>query len=168
MSRVAKLVHRIILAMAAAYVLAVLLIVFWPTPVDRPAAGTLQETLSWLHRHGMPGFVNYNFVEFSANVAMFVPMGLIASAVFRKAWLGIVAGALASTLIELGQALLLPDRFASGLDVLANSMGSAVGAMLFVLLVAPRMARTAVAEAAPDFGPPHQGPAELVPDKVHQ
>lgn len=163
----AKLIHRAILAVAAAYLLAVLLIVFWPTPVDRPAAGMLHESLSWLHRHGLPRFVNYNFVEFSANIAMFVPMGLIASAVFKNAWLGIVAGALGSCLIELGQAMLLPDRFASGLDVLANTLGAALGALFFVLL-APRWARTAAATAPSDSSTSHPAPTAVTSEKVHQ
>ncbi|AIY03641.1 hypothetical protein ART_4042 [Arthrobacter sp. PAMC 25486] len=83
----------------------------------------------------MPKFINYNFVEFSANVVMFVPMGLFASAYFKKARVGIFVGTLGSCLIELAQALLLPERFASGLDVLANTMGAALGALIYVLMV---------------------------------
>lgn len=154
----AKIFHRAALAVAGVYLLAVLLVVFWPTPVDRPAAGILNETLSWLHRHGMLGFVNYNFVEFSANVAMFAPLGLIASVVFKNAWLGIIAGAFGSCLIELGQALLLPSRFASGLDVLANTMGAALGALLFALLT-PRWAQKAPAD-------PSLGSGQLLPPLV--
>lgn len=129
-----KPLHRIALAVAAAYLLAVALVVFWPTPVDRQGAGALHEALSWLHGHGMPKFINYNAVEFSANIVMFVPMGFFASSYFKNARVGIVVGALASCLIELAQALLLPERFATGLDVLANTIGAGLGALLYYLI----------------------------------
>ena len=129
-----KPLHRIIVALAAAYLLAVVLIVFWPTPVDRPAAGTLHQVLSWLYRHGMPRFINYNVVEFSANIVMFIPLGIIASSYFKNAVVGVILGALSSCLIELGQALMLPDRYATGLDVLANTMGAGLGALSYFLV----------------------------------
>ncbi len=110
-------------------------IVFWPTPVDRPAAGSLKSTLEWLHLHGLPKAIGYNQVEFSANVAMFVPMGIIAAAYFKKMLLGTLTGALVSCLIELSQALFLPDRFASGLDIVANTLGAAIGAAAYCLFL---------------------------------
>ncbi|ALO67769.1 hypothetical protein AS189_16400 [Arthrobacter alpinus] len=128
-----KPLHRITVALAAAYLLAVILIVFWPTPVDRPAAGALHEVLSWLYRHGVPRFINYNVVEFSANIVMFIPLGIIASSYFKNAVVGVILGALSSCLIELGQALMLPDRYATGLDVLANTMGAGLGAFSYFL-----------------------------------
>ncbi|MDD0857187.1 VanZ family protein [Arthrobacter alpinus] len=129
-----KPLHRITVALAAAYLLAVVLIVFWPTPVDRPAAGTLHQVLSWLYRHGMPRFVNYSVVEFSANIVMFIPLGIIASSYFKNAVVGVIIGALSSCLIELGQTLLLPDRYATGLDVLANTLGAGLGAFSYFLV----------------------------------
>lgn len=125
--------HRIAIAAAFLYLIALLVIVFWPTPVDRPASGTLNGVLNWLHRHGTPRFIGYNFVEFTANIAMFVPMGVIASIWFRNGFVGVLAGSLVSCLIELTQAMFLPDRFASGLDVLANSAGAALGALSYYL-----------------------------------
>lgn len=133
-----KPLHRIIVALAAAYLLAVVLIVFWPSPVDRPAAGTLHQMLSWLYRHGMPRFINYSVVEFSANIVMFIPLGIIASSYFKNAVVGVIVGALSSCFIELGQALMLPDRYATGLDVLANTMGAGLGALLYFLVTSHR------------------------------
>ncbi|ALV44573.1 hypothetical protein MB46_02610 [Arthrobacter alpinus] len=123
--------HRIALAAAVVYLAGVMLIVFWPAPVDRPASGQLHMILTLLHNHGMPRFIGYGQVEFTANIAMFIPMGYIASAWLKKIWLGIIIGFLASCLIELGQAIFLPDRFATGMDVLANTIGAGVGAVLY-------------------------------------
>lgn len=125
--------HRIAMAAAFLYLIAVLLVVFWPTPVDGPASGSLDTVLRWLHQHGIPHFIDYNFVEFTANIAMFVPMGIIASIWFKNGFVGAIAGTLASCLIELTQATFLPDRFASGLDILANSTGAALGALAYFL-----------------------------------
>ncbi|WP_449372228.1 VanZ family protein [Arthrobacter psychrolactophilus] len=123
--------HRIALAATVMYIVGVVLIVFWPAPVDRPASGQLHTILNWLHNHGMPRFIGYGQVEFTANIVMFFPMGYITSAWLKKIWPGIILGSLASGLIELGQALFLPDRFATGMDVLANTIGAGVGAVLY-------------------------------------
>lgn len=125
---------RITFAAALLYLVAVALIVFWPTPVDRPASGQLHTVLDWLHQRGLPEFIGYNKVEFAANIAMFIPMGYIAATWLKKVWLGVIVGALASCLIELGQEVLLPERYATGLDVLANTTGAGLGAALYYLI----------------------------------
>ncbi|MDQ0279299.1 hypothetical protein QO003_003602 [Arthrobacter silviterrae] len=127
-----KPLHRIALAAAAIYLVGVAMVVFWPTPVDRPASGELHLVIDWLHVHGLPKFIGYNQVEFTANIAMFLPMGLILSIWFKNGWVGLVVGSLASCFIELSQYLFLPHRYASGLDVLANTMGAAIGAALYI------------------------------------
>ncbi|MFJ6355790.1 hypothetical protein [Pseudarthrobacter oxydans] len=58
------------------------LIAFWPSPVDQPVQGHLAAVLNFLHRHGIPAWVNYKFVEASANVALFVPVGVLSSLAF--------------------------------------------------------------------------------------
>lgn len=115
----------------AAYLVALALIVFWPTPVDKPAAGSLQLVIDWLHGHGMPTFIDYAQIEFSSNILLFVPMGIIAAVWTRKAWFGLGIGFLTSCVIELGQALFLAARFPSGLDVLANALGAGIGAGIY-------------------------------------
>ncbi len=117
----------------AAYLVALALIVFWPTPVDKPAAGFLDQTISWLHHHGMPKFVGYAQIEFSSNILLFVPMGVIASVRLKSVWLSVGIGFLASCIIELSQALFLSARVPSVLDVVANTLGAAVGAGIYFL-----------------------------------
>ncbi|POH74913.1 VanZ family protein [Arthrobacter glacialis] len=125
--------HRLAVSLMAAYLVALSLIVFWPTPVDQPAAGVLHQVIDWLHRHGMPAFIDYAQIEFSANVLLFVPMGIIASVWTKKAWLGLGIGFVTSCTIELGQSLFLAARFPSVLDVLANTLGAGVGAAIYTL-----------------------------------
>lgn len=108
------------------------LVAFWPSPVDEPVQGTLAAFLDFLHRHGIPGWFNYKFVEASANVALFVPLGLVGELAFpEKRWWHIGAfGLLISACMELGQLLFLHNRFASPLDLVTNTGGAVIGALL--------------------------------------
>lgn len=111
-------------------------IAFWPTPVDEPVAGDLDTVLGFLHRHGIPEWFNYGFIEASANVLLFAPAGLLLAFTFpRKRWWQLLAlGAAASGAIELGQLLFLPQRFSSWQDILMNTLGVGVGLLLAALL----------------------------------
>jgi glycopeptide antibiotics resistance protein len=108
------------------------LIAFWPTPVDQPIQGLLARILRFLHRNGIPDWFSYRFVEASANVALFIPIGFISSLAFpTKAWWRIGSfGLLISGFIELGQLLFLHDRFASPGDLVTNALGAVIGALL--------------------------------------
>ncbi|WP_441409769.1 VanZ family protein [Arthrobacter sp. 2MCAF15] len=105
---------------------------FWPSPVDRPVQGELAGVLLLLHAYGFPGWFNYAFVEASANVVLFIPVGMAATLAFpgRKWWQNAALGLLASACMELGQLLFLSSRFASMLDVMTNTAGSVAGALL--------------------------------------
>ncbi|WP_235009410.1 VanZ family protein [Arthrobacter sp. SLBN-83] len=107
-------------------------IAFWPSPVDKPVSGQLAAVLSFLHGHGIPRWFNYQFIEALANVALFVPVGFVASLAFStKHWSQIGAfGLLVSGCIELGQLLFLHARFASPSDILTNTSGAVIGALL--------------------------------------
>jgi glycopeptide antibiotics resistance protein len=128
--------RRVTLLLTFAYLVMLALIAFWPTPVDRDAHGSLLAFISWLHHHGAPAWVDYDFAEFSANVALFVPVGLFVGllAGARLSWLGIVVGFATSCGIEIGQLLFLPERYATFNDVVANTLGAVIGTV-FALLV---------------------------------
>lgn len=144
MTRAHQSLHRIAVGVIAAYLMALALIVFWPVPVDKPAAGTLTKLIAWLHRHGMPEFIDYAQIEFSSNILLFVPMGIIAALSTRNAWWGLGIGFLTSCTIELGQALFLAARFPSTLDVLANTLGASIGAAIYARAHRRSMAKAAL------------------------
>lgn len=129
--------RRVARWLAAAYFLALCLIAFWPTPVDRGAAGTISSILARLHAHGVPDWVNYQLVEFTANIALFVPVGLLGVVLVgaNQWWWAVAAGFGVSCLIELGQLVFLPGRFPTLPDVVANTAGAVFGALLAVLLL---------------------------------
>lgn len=112
--------------------IALAVVAFWPSPVDQPVQGDLAEILKFLHAYGIPAWFNYKFVEAAANVALFVPLGAVASLAFSdKRWWQIGAfGLIISGCMELGQLLFLHNRFASPSDLVTNTGGAIVGALL--------------------------------------
>ncbi|MDJ0376234.1 VanZ family protein [Cryobacterium sp. PH31-L1] len=120
-----------------AYLVLLTLIAFWPTPVDRGMHGSIGAFVTWLHAHGMPNRFGYDTIEFTANIALFIPVGLlvVVLAGARRWWLGPVAGAIISAMIELGQLVLLPERFATVNDVIANSLGALFGTVLALIVL---------------------------------
>lgn len=116
----------------AVYVLAMAAIAFWPVPVDSAAGPQLTATLAWLHAHGIPRFVNYQFVEFAANIIFFIPLGFFLGFGLHRFWLACVLGLVASSMIELGQLLFLPNRYATITDVVANTLGTFLGAVIWL------------------------------------
>ncbi|WP_427172304.1 hypothetical protein [Arthrobacter sp. 92] len=60
---------------------------FWPSPVDAPIQGQLASRLKFLQNHGFPLWVNYSLVEESANVVLFIPLGVTVGLAFPdKRW----------------------------------------------------------------------------------
>ncbi|QDG68915.1 VanZ family protein [Pseudarthrobacter sp. NIBRBAC000502772] len=108
------------------------LVAYWPSPVDAPVQGDLSGFLKFLHGRGIPGWFNYQFVEASANVMLFIPLGAVASLAYDgKRWWQIGAfGLIVSGVMELGQLLFLHNRFASALDLVTNTGGAVIGALL--------------------------------------
>lgn len=124
--------HRVATWGLTAYVAALAGVALWPQPVDRPISGLLERALRALHRRGVPDWVDYGFVESAANVLLFVPLGALVAWIIGRGywWVGAAAGLLTSCAIELAQFLFLPERYPTVADVLANSLGALLGALL--------------------------------------
>lgn len=110
------------------------LVGFWPSPVDAPAQGSIASALDFLHAHGIPVWVNYSSVEKSANVALFIPFGAATSLAYpnKQWWQNAALGIAVSGCMELGQLLFLHNRFSTLTDVVTNSSGAVIGALLAV------------------------------------
>ena len=95
---------------------------------------------------GVPSaFVAGDRVEFLLNVAAFVPVSLLGSLLWQRlSWRDWTAGGfVASFLVELVQAVALDGRSATHADVVSNTVGALVGAVLggWLLLARQRLAR---------------------------
>lgn len=122
------------------YLLGLGLIALWPVPVDRGASEFLTRSLLQLHRWGVPPWFNYSTVEMASNVILFLPLGALVTRILgaRLWWGGVAVGFLLSVLVELAQLVFLPARFASVVDVAANTAGALVGALWALLVMARR------------------------------
>ncbi|TLM84581.1 VanZ family protein [Pseudarthrobacter sp. NamE2] len=111
---------------------AIAFVAYWPSPIDQPVQGQLAAMSDFVHRHGIPRWFDYKFVEASANVALFIPIGVVSALAFpEKRWSQIAAlGLLISGCMELGQLLFLHNRFASPLDLVTNTTGAVIGALI--------------------------------------
>ena len=128
--------RMIVWFLAIGYGAILLTIAFWPSPIDRPVAGLLDRVIRELHERGVPAFIDYTFIEFSANVALFIPVGLLFSLALPRSWwpVMLLCGPALSALIELAQRELLAERYATLADVVSNSIGATVGVVLGLAL----------------------------------
>lgn len=137
---------RWLLLLAGAYVLVLALIGLWKTPVDRNLAVTTWPPVAWtLRQLGLDPWDGYTLIEFTANIALFVPLGALVLLLWpRLGWGRTTAVALAATVtIEVLQQVLRPERFASLSDVVANTLGGAIGALLVTGVLTLRRSRSA-------------------------
>jgi glycopeptide antibiotics resistance protein len=118
----------------AAYLVAVALIVWWPT-ADH-AIGSVSAIRSALLAVGAPGWITPLSIEFVTNVLLFVPLSVIGHT-FRPRWRWgrwALAGLAGTLLIETVQLLFIPGRSAALVDVVANTIGAVVGFAVMRLL----------------------------------
>jgi VanZ family protein len=73
--------------------------------------------------------ISYDALEFIANVGMFIPIGALVAALSRHWWIALVVGIALTCGIEFVQ-LFLPARFPDVRDILANSLGALLGAVV--------------------------------------
>jgi VanZ family protein len=134
----------VVLAIAGLVLLACVLVVgLLPTRVDGGVEVQVRAFVDALRAAGAPLWVDYDLIDFLANIAFFVPVGLIAALLLphRLWWLAIPIGAALSGALELGQALFLPQRYASITDVIANTIGAALGALIGAAILSAGMRR---------------------------
>jgi glycopeptide antibiotics resistance protein len=120
-------------------------ITFSAGPPDPDGQLALQEFLLRAYQHGLPTWITFAAIEFAANILMFIPIGFFGALCLpRFRWLIIPVAIAASTAIELIQSTRLPERVGTPRDVVANTLGAAIGMVTAYLLVAlvQRMART--------------------------
>jgi glycopeptide antibiotics resistance protein len=124
------------LFLVLAYGLVVALATMWPTPLDQGFSASINRLLAVLHRNGIPEWFGYTKLEFSANVMMFVPLGFLVSMLLpvRVWWLALVICPGLSITIEFTQATFLSARFATVSDVIANSIGAVIGALIAIMI----------------------------------
>jgi glycopeptide antibiotics resistance protein len=114
-----------------------------PQPLDEGTDSLVWQLIAFFSRY--PSLhVTYSSLEFAANVAMFVPVGLFFLLLLgrRRWWLAILLGIGLTCAIEFTQ-LFLPGRVSDPRDVLSNSVGAFVGVMIALIVTWPAAVRRA-------------------------
>lgn len=126
------------------YTLFIAFVTLSPQQMDTGPDGPIGRLLEFFSSHRLTEWLTYSRVEKLANVAMFIPFGLLFALHLgrRRWWLGWVAGATFSAAIEGFQGTVLTQtRFATLSDLITNTIGAGVGAglgLLFMVLIPPR------------------------------
>jgi len=131
--------RRVLAIVSVLYLVGLALIAFWPVPVDREFSDALEVLVAQLQVDGL-SFLSYTTVEFAANVLLFVPLGVLLAVLFGAGarWLAFGACVAVSAFIEFAQAVLLPARYATASDLLANVVGAAIGVLIVAIISAVR------------------------------
>lgn len=111
----------------------VLVITLWPNHLFMRAKPRVVQGLEWLHSHQLFEWLYWTRLEVLANIAMLVPVALLLTFALgaRRWWMAVAMCVATSAGVEAVQ-YFMPGRVSSGLDVIANSLGAVVGALLAV------------------------------------
>lgn len=122
--------RRAVAAVFAVYLVGVARLTLWPEAFSDQTGDSIRTVIAWLTARGLP--VTYAGVEAAANVALFVPFGVLAGLLVsrRRWWVVLAAGCATSAAIETSQLLFLPTRVATVQDVVLNALGTALGLLV--------------------------------------
>ncbi len=136
--------HPILTVVTLAYLVVVGVITLAPAPTSRESI--LWRVVDVFDRFPATRWLDYPTVEFLANVAMFVPLGVLMVLLLgrRLWWLGILVGVGLTLAIEFVQQA-LPTRVSDPRDLLANTIGATLGVLVALVMTAGSARRARVA-----------------------
>ncbi|PRA81980.1 VanZ family protein [Microbacterium sp. MYb66] len=136
----------------AAYLFFVGFTVWLPANVSAKVTGLVGIVAGWVADAGIASYSSSAVaLEFLANVALFVPIGFLLPLAWPrlKLWQAVLIGGVMSAVIESVQGL-MPSRIPAVSDLIANTGGTLVGALVALMLLSllPRGRRPAERRAA--------------------
>lgn len=129
--------HPILGLFTAVYLAFVGWVTLGPQPINESNNGLIFKVLGVLDRYEATSWITYNTLEFSANVAMFFPIGLFLVLLFgrRLWWLAMALGCGITLVIETAQ-IFIPTRVSDPRDLVANGAGAILGVLIGLVLTA--------------------------------
>lgn len=113
-------------ALLGLYTLVIVRLTLFPAATETGTFGLLDRIMT----RASGGRLDWGQTEVLANIALFVPAGLLLTVVLSRAWAAAVLCVAASAAIELAQQHFLPSRVASLADVEHNGLGGVLGALV--------------------------------------
>ena len=113
-----------------------------PAPISSDDNDLIQRVLARLQRVDGLSWLTFDRLEFLANVALFVPVGVFFLLLFgtRFWWVAAFAGFVMTVAIETVQRS-IPGRVSDERDIVANTLGALIGVVLGVVLTLPAALR---------------------------
>jgi glycopeptide antibiotics resistance protein len=135
--------HPVLSLLTVAYGVALAILTLTPAADGERVYSLLTRLVALFERFDRTDWITYGVAEFAANIVLFVPLGvLLVLLLGRRRWLAvIVAGLLASCWIELAQGIWIGDRVADSRDLVSNTLGTAIGVVLAMMLTWPAATR---------------------------
>ena len=136
--------HPVLSVVTFAYLGVVGFITLGPQPLDDGTDSLVWRLLGLFSRFRATDWITYSGLEFAANVAMFVPVGLFFLLLLgrRHWWIAVAAGVALTMAIEFAQQF-IPSRVSDPRDIVANSVGAFVGVMTALIVTTPAAIRRA-------------------------
>lgn len=130
--------RRTLQVLTVVYLAAVGVITLSPGQGTNPG-GPLLWLIHWLAGSPLTSWLTSSRFDFTANVIMFFPFGVLVGLLLgpRRWWLVLVLAGASTVLIETAQ-LFIPDRVSDVLDLIANTAGAAIGLGL-TTIVSPHL-----------------------------
>ena len=136
--------HPLLTVLTLGYLAFVGWLTLTPQPIDAADQETIGRILAALHRRGLVESVDYDRLEFLANIGLFVPIGaFLVLLLGARWWWAAVAGCLALTAFIESAQQAIPGRGPDDRDLLANGLGGLAGVLVMLVLTAPGEVRRA-------------------------
>jgi len=129
--------HPILSVLTGVYLGGLAWVTLTPMPFDTKRDGLIAWSLHQLHQVEMLRWVTFDGLDSVAKALIFVPFGLLLVLLAgRRRWVFVVfLGLITSCWIELAQNIWIPSRSADARDVMANTGGALLGAIVAVAIL---------------------------------
>lgn len=134
--------HPFLSLVTGAYLVFVAWLTLTPRPIGQNNQDLIYRILDELHQRGYAESIDYNRLEFLANIALFVPVGVFLVLMFGAGgwWLAVIGCFVMTGAIEYAQQY-IPYRVSDQRDLFANGMGGLIGVALALVLTLPATLR---------------------------
>ena len=134
--------HPALSLLTGGYLLFVAWVTLTPAAVSADQISIIYRVLDALHRRGYLLSIDDNELEFLANIALFVPVGVFLLLLFgtRLWWVALVVSFAMTAFIEAAQRG-IPGRVQDERDLVANGLGAVIGVLVGLVLTLPAALR---------------------------